>query len=151
MAEEVKYNNTLVSGRADETLSYTRYIKDESSGKSAKELLDEKVNKTDQLGTTQIADKAVTNEKLAEHSVDNSKLSPDSVSYEKIQEGAVVTEKIHDGAITTEKIEEKAVTNQMYGLSLVVVMVIDLSTISPTTLVRSSILNWHIFLAAVAP
>lgn len=96
MAEEVKYNNTLVSGRADETLSYTRYIKDESSGKSTKELLDEKVNKTDQLGTTQIANKAVTNEKLAEHSVDNSKLSPDSVSYEKIQEGAVVTEKIHD-------------------------------------------------------
>lgn len=115
MAEEVKYNNTLVSGRADETLSYTRYIKDESSGKSAKELLDEKVNKTDQLGTTQIADKAVTNEKLAEHSVDNSKLSPDSVSYEKIQEGAVVTEKIHDGAITTEKIEEKAVMNQKLG------------------------------------
>lgn len=115
MAEEVKYNNTLVSGRADETLSYTRYIKDESSGKSTKELLDEKVNKTDQLGTTQIADNAVTNEKLAEHSVNNSKLSPDSVSYEKIQDGAVITEKIHDGAITTEKIEEKAVTNQKLG------------------------------------
>ena len=115
MAEEVKYNNTLVSGRADETLSYTRYIKDESSGKSTKELLDEKVNKTDQLGTTQIANKAVTNEKLAEHSVDNSKLSPDSVSYEKIQDGAVITEKIHDGAITTEKVEEKAVTNQKLG------------------------------------
>lgn len=115
MAEEVKYNNTLVSGRADETLSYTRYIKDESSGKSAKELLDEKVNKTDQLGTTQIADNAVTNEKLAEHSVDNSKLSPDSVSYEKIQDGAVITEKIQDKAITTEKVEEKAVTNSKLG------------------------------------
>ena len=115
MTEEVKYNNTLVSGRADETLSYTRYIKDESSGKSTKELLDEKVNKTDQLGTTQIADNAVTNEKLAEHSVDNSKLSPDSVSYEKIQDDAVTTEKIHDGAITTEKVEEKAVTNQKLG------------------------------------
>ena len=115
MAEEVKYNNTLVSGRADETLSYTRYIKDESSGKSTKELLDEKVNKTDQLGTTQIADKAVTNEKLAEHSVDNSKLSPDSVSYEKIQDGAVITEKIQDKAVTTEKVEEKAITNSKLG------------------------------------
>ena len=115
MAEEVKYNNTLVSGRADETLSYTRYIKDESSGKSTKELLDEKVNKTDQLGTTQIADNAVTNEKLAEHSVDNSKLSPDSVSYEKIQDGAVITEKIQDKAVTTEKVEEKAVTNSKLG------------------------------------
>lgn len=115
MAEEVKYNNTLVSGRADETLTYTKYVKDESSGKSTKELLDEKINKTDQLGTTQIADKAVTTEKLAEHSVDNSKLSQDSVSYDKIQNDAVVTEKIQNGAVTTEKVEEKAVTNQKLG------------------------------------
>lgn len=115
MAEEVKYNNTLVSGRADETLTYTKYVKDESSGKSTKELLDEKVNKTDQLGTTQIADKAVTNEKLAEHSVDNSKLSPDSVSYDKIQNDAVITEKIQDNAVTTEKVEEKAITNSKLG------------------------------------
>ena len=115
MAEEVKYNNTLVSGRADETLSYTRYIKDESSGKSTKELLDEKVNKTDQLGTTQIADNAVTTEKLAEHSVVNSKLSPDSVSYDKIQNDAVITEKIQNGAVTTEKVEEKAITNPKLG------------------------------------
>ena len=115
MAEEVKYNNTLVSGRADETLTYTKYVKDESSGKSTKELLDEKVNKTDQLGTTQIADNAVTNEKMAEHSVDNSKLSPDSVSYEKIQDGAVITEKIQDKAVTTEKVVEKAITNSKLG------------------------------------
>ena len=115
MAEEVKYNNTLVSGRADETLTYTKYVKDESLGKSTKELLDEKVNKTDQLGTTQIADKAVTNEKLAEHSVDNSKLSPDSVSYDKIQNDAVITEKIQDNAVTTEKVEEKAITNTKLG------------------------------------
>lgn len=115
MAEEVKYNNTLVSGRADETLTYTKYVKDESSGKSTKELLDEKVNKTDQLGTTQIADNAVTTEKLAEHSVDNSKLSPDSVSYEKILNGAVITEKIQDDAVTTEKVEDKAITNSKLG------------------------------------
>lgn len=119
MAEEVKYNNTLVSGRADETLTYTRYVKDEGSGKSTKELLDEKVNKTDQLGTTQIADQAITNEKLAEQSVDNSKLSQDSVSYDKIQNDAVITEKIHDGAVTTQKVEEKAVTNPKLGDSSV--------------------------------
>lgn len=115
MAKEVIYNNTLVSGTADETLTYTRYIKDESSGKSTKELLDEKVNKTDQLGTTQIADKAVTTEKLAEHSVDNSKLSQDCVSYDKIQNDAVITEKIQNGAVTTEKVEEKAITNAKLG------------------------------------
>lgn len=115
MAKETVYNNTLVSGAADETLTYTRYVKDESSGKSTKELLDEKVNKTDQLGTTQIADNAITNEKLAEHSVDNSKLSQDSVSYDKILNGAVITEKIQNGAVTTEKVEEKAVTNPKLG------------------------------------
>lgn len=115
MAKEVTYNNTLVSGTADETLTYTRYIKDESSGKSVKESLDEKVNKSDQLGTTQIADNAITNEKLAEHSVDNSKLSQDSVSYDKILNGAIITEKIQDGAVTTEKVEEKAVTNPKLG------------------------------------
>ena len=119
MAEEVKYNNTLVSGRADETLTYTKYVKDEGSGKSAKELLDEKVNKSDQLGTTQIADQAITNEKLAEQSVDNSKLSQDSVSYDKIQNDAVITEKIQNGAVTTEKVEEKAVTNPKLGDSSV--------------------------------
>lgn len=115
MAKEVIYNNTLVSGTSDETLTYTRYIKDESSGKSVKESLDEKVNKSDQLGTTQIADNAITNEKLAEHSVDNSKLSQDSVSYDKILNGAVITEKIQNGAVTTEKVEEKAVTNPKLG------------------------------------
>ena len=115
MAKEVTYNNTLVSGTADETLTYARYIKDESSGKSVKESLDEKVNKSDQLGTTQIADNAITNEKLAEHSVDNSKLSQDSVSYDKILNGAVITEKIQNGAVTTEKVEEKAVTNPKLG------------------------------------
>lgn len=115
MAKEVTYNNTLVSGTADETLTYTRYIKDESSGKSVKESLDEKFNKSDQLGTTQIADNAITNEKLAEHSVDNSKLSQDSVSYDKILNGAVITEKIQNGAVTTEKVEEKAVTNPKLG------------------------------------
>lgn len=115
MAKEVTYNNTLVSGTADETLTYTRYIKDESSGKSVKESLDEKVNKSDQLGTTQIADNAITNGKLAEHSVDNSKLSQDSVSYDKIQNGGVITEKIQDRAVTTEKVEEKAITNPKLG------------------------------------
>lgn len=77
MAKEVTYNNTLVSGTADETLTYTRYIKDESSGKSVKESLDEKVNKSDQLGTTQIADNAITNDKIADGTLKKEKLDPE--------------------------------------------------------------------------
>lgn len=110
MAEEVKYNNTLVSGRADETLTYTKYVKDESSGKSTKELLDEKVNKTDQLGTTQIADKAVTTEKLENESVTTDKLDAASVTTDKVADANITTSKLADSSVETEKINNKAVT-----------------------------------------
>lgn len=110
MAEEVKYNNTLVSGRADETLTYTKYVKDESSGKSAKELIDEKVNKTDQLGTTQIADKAVTTEKLENESVTTDKLDSASVTTDKVADANITTSKLADSSVETEKINNKAVT-----------------------------------------
>ena len=110
MAEKVKYNNTLVSGRADETLTYTKYVKDESSGKSTKELLDEKVNKTDQLGTTQIADKAITTEKLENESVTTDKLDSASVTTDKVADANITTSKLADSSVETEKINNKAVT-----------------------------------------
>lgn len=55
MAESKKYNSILVSGRKDETLTYSRYIKDEETGKSVKESLDGKVNTTDKIEIEQIA------------------------------------------------------------------------------------------------
>ena len=111
MAKETVYNNTLVSGAADETLTYTRYVKDESSGKSTKELLDEKVNKTDQLGTTQIADNAVTTEKLADESVTTGKLDDGAVTAEKIADSSVDTAKIKENAVTNEKLADQSVDN----------------------------------------
>lgn len=110
MAKETVYNNTLVSGAADETLTYTRYVKDESSGKSTKELLDEKVNKTDQLGTTQIADKAITTEKLENESVTTDKLDAASVTTDKVANANITTSKLADSSVETEKINNKAVT-----------------------------------------
>ena len=110
MEKETVYNNTLVSGAADETLTYTRYVKDESSGKSTKELLDEKVNKTDQLGTTQIADKAVTTEKLENKSVTTDKLDAASVTTDKVADANITTPKLADSSVETEKINNKAVT-----------------------------------------
>lgn len=78
---EIKFGNTLVSSRADETLTYTKYVKDEETGKSAQEQIDEivkdKVNKTDKLGTGQIADGAVTNEKIAEKTLTINKFDDD--------------------------------------------------------------------------
>lgn len=55
MADNKKYNSILVSGRKDETLTYSRYIKDEETGKSVKESLDGKVNITDKIEINQIA------------------------------------------------------------------------------------------------
>ena len=55
MADNKKYNSILVSGRKDETLTYSRYIKDEETGKSVKESLDGKINTTDKIEIEQIA------------------------------------------------------------------------------------------------
>ena len=141
MAKETVYNNTLVSGAADETLTYTRYVKDESSGKSTKELLDEKVNKTDQLGTTQIDNKAVTTEKLADQSVDNSKIAPDAVTCDKIKNGSVIPDKIGEGAVTTKKIETKAVTNEKIGDSAVDGRTIQEGVVQTKHLANESVTN----------
>lgn len=110
MAKETVYNNTLVSGAADETLTYTRYVKDESSGKSTKELLDEKVNKTDQLGTTQIADKAVTTEKLEEKAITNAKLGDQSVDGRVVREASLESKHFSNESVTTEKVARKSIT-----------------------------------------
>ena len=110
MAKETVYNNTLVSGAADETLTYTRYVKDESSGKSTKELLEEKVNKTDKLGTTQLENESVTAEKLAENSVDGRKVCDGSIENRHIGNSAISTSKIASRSVTNEKIAHNSVS-----------------------------------------
>ena len=94
MAEKKKYNSILISGRKDETLTYSRYIKDEESGESVKETLDKKVNVSDELETHQIKDGAITNEKLAADSVGNGNIQDGSVSNEKLEDESVTNEKL---------------------------------------------------------
>lgn len=137
MAEKKKYNSILVSGRKDETLSYSKYIKDEKSGESVKESLDKKVNVTDKLETQQIKDGAITNEKMAadsvgteqviDESIVNSKLANDSVSTEKIENGSVTNDKmaadsvgntnLQDGSISNEKLEDGSITNEKLAVN----------------------------------
>lgn len=121
MAEKKKYNSILVSGRKDETLTYSRYVKDEESGESVKESLDKKVNNTDELETHQIKDGAITNEKLAAGSVNteqvidesivNSKLANDSVSTEKIENGSVTNSKMSKDSVDTEQVVNESIVN----------------------------------------
>ena len=109
MAEKKKYNSILVSGRKDETLTYSRYVKDEESGESVKESLDKKVNNTDELDTQQIKDGAITNEKLAADSVGNSNLQDGSVSNEKLEDGSITNEKLAENTITKDKLKDNTI------------------------------------------
>lgn len=109
MAEKKKYNSILISGRKDETLTYSRYIKDEESGESVKETLDKKINVSDELETQQIKDGAITNEKLAADSVGNGNIQDGSVSNDKLEDGSVTNEKLAVNSITKDKLKDRTI------------------------------------------
>lgn len=109
MAEKKKYNSILVSGRKDETLTYSKFVKDEESGESVKESLDKKVNVTDELTTQQIKDGAITNEKMAAGSVGNTNLQDGSVSNEKLEDGSITNEKLAENSITKDKLKDNTI------------------------------------------
>ena len=109
MAEKKKYNSILISGRKDETLTYSKYVKDEESGESVKESLDKKVNVTDELTTQQIKDGAITNEKMAADSVGNTNLQDGSVSNEKLEDGSITNDKLAENSITKDKLQDKTI------------------------------------------
>lgn len=109
MAEKKKYNSILVSGRKDQTLTYSKYVKDEESGESVKESLDKKVNVTDELKTQQIKDGAITNEKMAADSVGNTNLQDGSVSNEKLEDESITNEKLAENSITKDKLKDNTI------------------------------------------
>ena len=109
MAEKKKYNSILISGRKDETLTYSKYVKDDESGESVKESLDKKVNITDELTTQQIKDGAITNEKMAADSVGNTNLQDGSVSNEKLEDGSITNEKLAVNSITKDKLKDRTI------------------------------------------
>lgn len=109
MAEKKKYNSILVSGRKDETLTYSKYVKDEETAESVKESLDKKVNVTDELTTQQIKDGAITNEKMAADSVGNTNLQDGSVSNEKLEDGSITNEKLAENSITKDKLKDNTI------------------------------------------
>ena len=109
MAKKKKYNSILISGRKDETLTYSRYIKNEESGESVNETLDKKVNVSDELETQQIKNGAITNEKLAADSVGNGNIQDSSVSNEKLEDGSVTNEKLAVNSITKDKLKDRTI------------------------------------------
>ena len=118
MAEKKKYNSILVSGRKDQTLTYSKYVKDEESGESVKESLDKKVNVTDELETQQIKDGAITNEKMAADSVSNTNLQDGSVSNEKLEDESITNEKLAENSITKDKLKDNTIGVEKLDLEL---------------------------------
>lgn len=115
MAEKKKYNSILVSGRKDETLTYSKYVKDEESRESVKESLDKKVNVTDELTTQQIKDGAITNEKIKDKNVTNEKLADNSVSNEKIKDKSITNSKLDDNSVDGRNLSNSSVENRHIG------------------------------------
>ena len=112
MAENVKYGNILVSSRKDETLTYTKYVKDADSGKSLPTLLDEKVGWADKIKTDNLADSSVTTEKIADYAVTTEKIESQAVTTDTIADSSVTTEKIAGQAVTTAELQDEAVTTE---------------------------------------
>lgn len=120
MAEKKKYNSILISGRKDQTLTYSKYVKDEESGESVKESLDKKINVTDELETHQIKDGAITNEKMAADSVNTEQVIDESIVNSKLANNSVSTEKIENGSVTNSKMSKDSVdTEQVVNESIV--------------------------------
>lgn len=95
---DVRVNSILTSGRKDETLTYSKYVKDKSSGRGLDEIVDDKVNKTDQLKSSQLADGSITTDKLADGAVTNAKLAPDSVNAFVISDQSILSSHFSQGA-----------------------------------------------------
>jgi hypothetical protein len=61
------------------------------------------------VGTTELADSAVTSAKIADAAVITAKISDGAVATAKIADAAVVTAKISDGAVTIGKVDAAAI------------------------------------------
>ena len=67
----------------------------------------------------EVADGAITADKLAANAVTSEKINDGAVTSTKLANDSVVTEKIQDKAVTTEKLADKAVTSTQLGDSAV--------------------------------
>lgn len=90
----VRVNSILTSGRKDKTLTYFQYVKEESSGRGVDEVLEGKVNKTDQLTSEQFSKGSVTSEILADSSVVNRTIANKAVTSAKLGDESVLISKI---------------------------------------------------------
>lgn len=137
---DTRYNNILISGRKDGTLTYSKYVKDKSSGRGLDEIVDSKVSKSDQLATDQLADGSVTNEKIAQGAVTSEKIEYDAIRSEHIDYGAVGTEELHDDCVQTEKILDHAVTMEKLADGSVVNKKLAPDSVSATKIADQAVL-----------
>jgi hypothetical protein len=69
------------------------------------------------LGTTALADSAVTTAKIATSAVDATRLAPEAVTTSKLAAGAVTTATLAAGAVTYDKLRSTSTTDVVLGRS----------------------------------
>ncbi len=62
--------------------------------------------------TLDLADKAVTSEKIAAGAVDNARLASNAVTSDKLADGSITNGKLAGGAVTSDKLADNAVTSE---------------------------------------
>jgi hypothetical protein len=77
---------------------------------------EEKLHPALELGTSRLADKAVTSEKLDDDAVIADKIADNAVEGRHLNDLAVTEDKINDGAVTTDKIADASVTKDKLDL-----------------------------------
>lgn len=108
---KVKINSTLISGRKDEALTYSRYVRNEETGESVAKELEDRIRKDQSFDTDNFKDGCVTTPKLANSSVTSEKIARGEVKEMNLDKSSVTTEKLADLSVTTQKIADKSITN----------------------------------------
>lgn len=107
MADKVRINSIFTSGRKDNTLTYSRYVKDEQSDRSVEEILEDKRDKNVLITKDDLADHSVTNIKLADNAVDTRNIANLSVVSDHISSNAILERHLASNVVTVEKMAEE--------------------------------------------
>lgn len=94
---------------------------------------------SDSVTTAKILDSNVTTAKIADANVTAAKLASDSVTTDKILDSNVTTAKINDAAVTTDKINDSAVTTAKIQNSAITTAKLDAASVTEEKIATSAV------------
>ncbi|BBL62441.1 hypothetical protein [Methanobrevibacter arboriphilus] len=93
------------------------------------------------IGTSNIQNGSVTNDKIASNAVTTAKISDSNVTTSKLADNAVTTPKITDNNITTSKINDKSVTTSKINDNAVTNTQLANNSVNSSNIIDGSIVN----------